>query len=303
MMSKSAFTSSSPFPVALLISIFILSCGGGSDSKSHENDSALFTEAEKEILSDITKIIADLPPPSVVPNTIQQIGTTYNPDLINSMDKLSAYLIEDSKAALNLGIYGTDIGYLIEYDQVQESLERMNACKQLAERLGVSTAFDLTLMQKYEAAMGNHDELVKLLNETILLAEKRLESSDRINMAAMVLTGSFIEGMYLAVRVLEDTPLDQQTQEEKDRVLEPLVQLVLGQKQPLLDILSMLDKLPSNEDIATLTVELNILRRLFESDLAEVEISMANDPDFVLNQEMLLDINLEVIRIRNKIVQ
>ena len=132
-----------PFILILLVS----SCG---DSNAHkEKESKLFSEAEERIFKDISKIIADLPPPSVVPTTMQQIGASYDPDLANDIEKLDSYLSNPDKAALNLGAYAADIGYLIAYDQVQESMDHMTACQKLAENLGVASAFDLEMIQKY----------------------------------------------------------------------------------------------------------------------------------------------------------
>jgi tetratricopeptide (TPR) repeat protein len=285
-------------PVGML---FISSCGGNSASTS-ESESKLFTEAEEKIFKDISKIIEDLPPPAVVPTTMQELGAKYDESITNNLERLDDYLVEPHTAALNLGIYAADIGYLIAYDQVQESVDHMTACQKIAENLGVATAFDLQLMQQFENAMDDHERLIELLNETIIKAEKRLGDSDQLENAGLVLTGSFIEGLYLAVTVIDNYHKTHRGA-EADKLLEPLVKLVLEQEQPLIDIIKLLKDIPPNQNLNSIIAELNILKLLYDGDLAEIEKQLAENPDLVITEEMLFDINLEVTRIRSDIIQ
>lgn len=284
---------------SILAMIFLFSCG--SNGSQGEKESKLFSEAEEKIFKNISKIIGELPPPSVVPTTMQQIGAPYDPDLTNDIEKLDSYLTNPDKAALNLGIYAADIGYLIAYDQVQESMDHMTACQKLAENLGVASAFDLDMIRKYEAAMDDHNRLIELLNETILTAEQRLGDSDQLANAGLVLTGSFIEGLYLAMTVVKAHHKANRRNADEDQILEPLVKLVLQQKKPLEDIIGLLKEIPTDPVVTKMIAELNILKILYDGDMAEVEEKLKADPDMIITEDMLFDINLEVARIRNGI--
>lgn len=280
--------------------LLISSCGG-STSTDTSSDSNLFSEAESKIFKDISKIIEDLPPPAEIPTAMQSIGATYDETLPNDLEKLDSYLLEPDKAALNLGVYASDIGYLIAYDQVQESIDHMTACQQLAENLGVSTAFNIEMIQKYEAAMDDHEKLILLLNETIKQAEARLGESDQLTNAGLVLTGSFIEGLYLAVKVIKEHHNEHRRDSNEDEILEPLVRMVMDQEQPLIDIIALLRDIPQEPIITKMIAELNILKLLYDGDLAEIEARLEENPEMVITEEMLFDISLEVIRIRKSI--
>lgn len=297
------YSSSNKLIIALSLLLFLSACGGGSSEK--ESDVAgevTFSEAEQKILADMSQVINDLPPPSVVPNTLMKIGTEYDPDLVNGIEKIETYQTNEDKAAMNLGVYATDVGYQVAYQQVEESMSHMDALQKLAETVGVSTAFDIGLMEKYEESLDNPDSLSSLLNSTVLLAEQRLESSDRLAMAALVLTGSFIEGLYLVVKIIENYKDDNLTVQQRNEKLQPLVRLILDQEKPLKDVIGLMKDIPHDDAIRRMTSELEILRILYDGDLEEIQKAMGDEEDYVIPPDMLIDITTEVKRIREDIV-
>lgn len=287
----------------ILLTIFLFSCGGGAEKKEESvADDVTFSDAEQQIISDMSQVIKDLPPPSIVPNTLMKLGSEYDPDLVNSIDKIEEYQTNEDKAALNLGVYATDVGYQIAYQQVEESISHMDALQRLAETVGVSTAFDMSLMEQYEQSLDNPDSLSSLLNQTMLLAEERLESSDRLSMAALVLSGSFVEGLYLIIGIVEDYSGSGLSEQEKNQKLQPLVQLILDQEKPLKDVIGLMKDIPSDEAILRMISELEILRILYDSDMSEIKKAMGDDENYVIPFDMLYDITTEVKRIREDIV-
>ena len=287
----------------MLLCAFLFSCGGGTEKKEESvADDVTFSDAEQQILSDMSQVIKDLPPPSIVPNTLMKIGSEYDPDLVNSIDKIEEYQTNEDKAALNLGIYATDVGYQIAYQQVEESISHMDALQRLAETVGVSTAFDMSLMEQYEQNLDDPGALSSLLNETMLLAEERLESSDRLSMAALVLSGSFVEGLYLIIGIVEDYSGSGLSEQEKNEKLQPLVKLILDQEKPLKDVIGLMKDIPSDDAILSMISELEILRILYDSDMSEIKKAMGDDENYVIPFDMLYDITTEVKRIREDIV-
>jgi len=288
----------------LFLAVGIISC----DSKSKkqlksETDAVAFEEAEKKISADINKVIKDLPNPTEVPYLLQATGADFDRELINSLDRISQYQSNEDKTALNLGIYATDMGYLVSYEQVQPSLDYMENCQKLAESLGIASVFDVRTMNDFQNNLNDPTKLNAIISDAIFEAEKRLESSDRLPVAALVISGSFVEGLYLAVKVIETYPTDILDEDIRNLILEPLVKVVLDQKEPLLDVIALLKDIPQDDIISTMIAELNILRILYEGDLAEVEKKISeNTGDFILTQDMLLDITTEVKRIRTDIV-
>ncbi|MEL7006540.1 MAG: hypothetical protein AAFN93_28025, partial [Bacteroidota bacterium] len=269
----------------LAVSAFLFACGGGAQKETDVADDVTFSDAEQQIISDMSQVIKDLPPPSIVPNTLMKLGTEYDPDLVNSIDKIEEYQTNEDKAALNLGVYATDVGYQVAYQQVQESMSHMDALQQLAETVGVSTAFDMSLMEQYEQSLDNPDSLSALLNKTMLLAEERLESSDRLSMAALVLSGSFVEGLYLIIGIVNDYQGEGLTEQQRNEKLQPLVQLILDQEKPLKDVIGLMKDIPSDDAILRMISELEILRILYDSDMKEIREAMGDDENFIISPD------------------
>ncbi len=109
---------------------------------AHEKSAkeAAFEEAEKKISSDLDQVIHDLPSPTEVPYMLQATGSDFNGTLINGLENLSKYETNEEEASLNLGVYATDMGYLLSYEKVSESRQYMEACQKLAETLGVASS-------------------------------------------------------------------------------------------------------------------------------------------------------------------
>lgn len=289
-----------------LVAGIIIGAGYGCSSSGQGTsaDEVAFEDTNAKIATDMDKVIHDLPSPTEVPYLLKATGSDFNPDLPNGLTGISGYQTNEDEAALNLGVYATDMGYFISYDKVQESMDYMEACQKLAEALGVSTVFDMATMEKFQNNISNPDSLDKLFSEAIVDVEDRLENADRASIAALILTGSFIEGLYLTVKMIETYPKDILDETNRNIILEPLVKVVLDQKKPLLDVIAMLKDLPQDDIIAKMITELNILRILYDGDLADIQAKISsNTGDFVLTQDMLIDITTEVQRVRKDIIE
>ena len=221
-----------------LTALFLYSCGDSGKKSAASEKAAAFNEAESKILNEIDKVVHELPPPSEVPYMLQATGADYNPALPNSLENASKYQNSMDKSALNLGGYATDIGYLTSNDKTQEALKYMEVCQKLADKVGIASAFDLDMMERFEKNLGNKDSLSNLINIAITMAEDKLEDSDKLNMVAMILSGSYIEGLYLSVMVIDTYPDDMLSEDSRNLILEPLMRVIIEQEKSLIDLAS-----------------------------------------------------------------
>ena len=296
---RTSLTKNSPYIIAIAC-VLQVSCSNPEKARL-EAAAAEFSAAEEELISSIDKVIHDLPAPSEVPFTLEATGADFRVDFVNDLSKVDQYLTSNDKSALNLGVYATDIGYFSSYSQSQEALKYMEACQKLADKIGVSSAFDIKLMSRFEQNVGNNDSLAALVNDAMKIAEEKLEEADRLTMTALVLSGSFIEGLYISTRVIEDYPKDQLSEENRNIILEPLMRIVLDQKMALLDLISVLKHIEQDETITYLIVEMNVLRYQYDELQALVDKINNNTGGVVLHQHDLRDITAEIKRIRKDI--
>ena len=285
----------------VLVLTILAACGGSGDKKSDEAAEE-FDQAKSQMAQDIDKVIHDLPAPSEIPFLLQATGAEYNSDLISDLSKAEDYQTSTDKAALNLGVYATDVGYLASYEQVQEALKYMEACQILAETIGIASSFDLDLLARFEENLGNRDSLATLLNDALYVAESRLENDDRLNAAALVLAGSFMEGLYISTMVIETYPEDMLDEDSRNVILEPLVKIVLDQKKPLMDLIALMNDLPEDEMINYMIEELNVLKYIYQDELDKIDENIKNNTgDYVLTKDVLSNITYEIKRIRKAI--
>ncbi|MEP2507773.1 MAG: hypothetical protein ABJH72_00370, partial [Reichenbachiella sp.] len=166
---------------------------------------------------------------------------------------------------------------------------------------GDSTIYDDAHLQNCMGHIKNQDqeEIAKLLSELFITTSVQMEKGHHLNMAGLALAGSFIEGLYQAVVTIDKTPAT----EENERLLRPLVKVVLDQEPALKEVIKVLKDLPNDDAISTVVTELQILDILYKGGLKEIDEKLKENPNFVVKKHMLVDIDLEIKRIRQWIVE
>lgn len=284
---------------SLAISGLISSCGGA--NKNESASSAEFEKAESEIKSKVENIIYQIPPPSEIPFIIQATGAKFNPDLVNPLGNAERYKTTNKVAALNLGIYTTDIGYLVTYDKVQEALNYMDVCLGLVEAIGIQNVIDQNLIQKFENNLGEKDTLASIVNYVISRSDQYLKESDRNNIAALVLTGTFIEGLFIATQIVETYPKDILPEDSRNLILSPMIKLILQQEKPLTDIIELLKSIDLKGD--WIEGMINSLEEL-KDNYAQLNIDEQinnNRSDLVLTNKVLQRITVQIDKIRTTV--
>jgi hypothetical protein len=237
-------------------------CGGG--GKKSDMSSEEFEKAKADLQENVKKVLYEIPSPAEIPFLLQASGADFDASIVNNINKIDGYAAMNDKAVLNLGIYSTDIGYLSSYEKTQESLTYMRSCRKLADNLGLSSSFSPELIDEFEKNIESRDSLANLVNETIAKAEDLLKQDDRGNLAALLITGSFIEGLYLSTQIVENYP-DDLPAETKNLILMPLIRMILDQKEPLADLIAMLKGVDQNERTKSILVSLEGIYSQFEA--------------------------------------
>lgn len=259
-------------------------------------------EDEKKVVHDIEKLLEDLPDPSAIPFVLKSIDATYAENLVNSLENIESYKGNEDKLALNMGVYAADVSYLASFEKPELTMQYVKACHALGVELGDSAIFKDDLIDKIEANLGDEAALSKLLRGMIVETSIQLEKDHHMSMAALALTGSFIEELYQAVMVIDNFHTAGLSKEQSKEKVEPLVNLVLAQEKPLLDLINLIKDIPKDDTINGILLQLSILDNLYKSDLAIIQESMAADPDYIADRRVMKAITLEVEGIREDMV-
>ncbi len=199
-------------------------------------------------------------------------------------------------------MYAADIGYLSSYDKTQEAIDYLNSTKTLADNLGIIGSFDVEVLQKFEANISNKDSLTRLLDRTIKKTQSYLADDNRNKLSALVVTGSFVEGLYISTGLIKSYPKDLLPDDKRNLVLTPLMRVVLEQKKSVSDLLKMLSSpaVEQTEPVTSIVTDLKSLEAAYASLNIEEQIKN-NKANLVLTDKNLIEITNIVEKIRKSI--
>ncbi|UII29330.1 hypothetical protein LVD15_13135 [Fulvivirga maritima] len=240
-----------------LILIFIVAC-----NSSKKPDEAAFlegldsAEVEGPAISEevISSIIQQIPSPLEISVLLKESGTKYDRSILNSPDNISKYNSNYQKS-LNLGIYGTDLGYTNIYEQNQDGIEYMSSIKELAESLSIGQFFDIETIGRLATNSKNLDSLLLITTQNFNSINKYLQDQNRANLSVLSLTGGWLEAMHITCQVYAKNPDNKDLREtigEQKIILDNVVQLLSFYEQ-------------KDPNMASLLGEMRELQKVYES--------------------------------------
>ncbi len=285
--------------LSLLACFVLVSCGSKSDKDKNSDE---FADAEKSLKEEIKDIAYSIPPPSEIPYMLEASGAEFNQSLVNDRKKADSYKSQSDKAALNLGAYTADIGYLSSYGKTQESIDYLNACKSIADNLGVSGSFDRATLEKFESNIANKDSLAALLNDAMKKTDRFLKDDNRSKLGALLVAGSFIESLYISTGIVKTYPKDILPDDKRNLILTPLMRVIIDQKKAVGEVTRMLSSVDQTGPIPGILTDLKSLQASYDALTIDDQIK-AGKANLVLTDKTLADITRTVEKIRTDIVQ
>ncbi|MGD0583626.1 MAG: hypothetical protein ABR974_11875 [Bacteroidales bacterium] len=197
------------FLINLIVVILLFSCRGSAKKQGEfvfpDADSIPLSEAEKlsdEALDDITRNISS---PVEIADILHRMAVPFSSTyLASSID--ASRLSTSFDKALKLGILGADLGYLNMYEKTGTSIDVLTSIKKLAEGINVGQFFDFETIKRLSLNRSNIDSLFLLSNKSYNQIDKFLRDKGRGQLSALMLTGVWIEGQYLASEVVKQFP-------------------------------------------------------------------------------------------------
>ncbi|MFM7856238.1 MAG: hypothetical protein ACKO96_31030 [Flammeovirgaceae bacterium] len=289
----------STYLFAFAIASLLAACG--SSSKKDEQSSEEFKQAEESLKDQIKDVVYNIPSPSEIPYLLQATGAEFNQSLLNDRKKVDQYLSRSEKAALNLGVYAADIGYLSSYEKTQEAIDYLNSAKKLADNLNISS-FDPEVLKRFESNISNRDSLATLLDGAVKKTDRYLKDDARNKLAALLVTGSFVEGLSISTGLIKTYPKNVLKEADRNSILTPLIQVILNQEKSVDELSKMLSAVDQAEPIATILADLNTLKASYSALNIEDQIKN-NRSDLVLTDKNLVEITKIVDKMRKEIVE
>jgi hypothetical protein len=252
--------------IAFMLLMSISACQSGQKKADKQagiedylSDDKIFDDIDKA-----KKIIYSLPSPLETAMIIKSAGAEYDQELLNSLSNTNKYTTNKA-LALNLGIYTTDLSFASLFEQTQTSIDYMNAAKSMAQGLDITDVIDDASMKKLEENLNNRDVVMDIISETFLNSSADLKESQRQDVAAIVLVGGWIEGIYIASELIGDKSIT--NNKLVDRILEQKLSFTIVQR--LLDDNKTKATGETNQDIVDLIASLEGLKAAFDKVTVE----------------------------------
>ncbi len=285
----------------ILSSAIFVGCNGGDDKPDDKKDDLVETpDTIKTTQFNFSGELFSVPSPIQTALLIQKSGVTYDKNILLSSSNVNKFSTDYSRS-LNLGIYGADLGYVSLYNQTQDALSYLGAVKQLADKLGISAAFDASTMERIQKNVTNKDSMMVLVGIAYRSSDAYLKNNQRSDVSSLVLAGGWIESLYFSVNAFKSKP----NEEIKRRIAE--------QKQTLTSLIKILGMNTGNADVVELTKQLTDLSKVYEgvilkynfveptTDTVKKVTYINSTSDVTITDEQLTQISTKIVEIRNNI--
>ena len=294
--------STTPLKTAVLFVLTLMLLGSCGDPKNDEDKEGLddSTDTVKAAVLNVGGELFSVPSPLQTALLIQKCGIAYDKSMLSASNQVNT-LSTDYARALNLGVYGADLGYVSLYNQTQDAIGYLAAIKQLSDKLGITAAFDAPTMDRIKNNITNKDSMMVLVGIAYRGSDAYLKENQRTDISSLILAGGWVEGMHFSTSAYKSKPSDQ----IRYRIAE--------QKQALTSILKILSANTSPE-IVEITTLMNDLAKIYEgiqfkynfveptTDTIKRITYINSTTEVTVSDEQINGISAKVEEIRNKIV-
>ncbi|MGB8490673.1 MAG: hypothetical protein WCE64_06400 [Bacteroidales bacterium] len=240
----------------ILLAWVLAGCRSGGKSVKSGADTLSVPVPNASAYEDVKKaekIFYTLPSPLESAMLIKKAGATFDHNLLNPTDNTGNYNTNRSMA-LNLGIYTCDLSFASLYDQTQLIIDYMNAAKKMADGLGILDAIQQEDLDKLEENIHNTDVIMDIVSQTYLNSNSYLEDNGQPAVAAIVLVGGWVEGLYISTRLVD----------MKDFNGNKLVSRIIDQKLSVDILINLLEGNKGHPVVDELIKEISRVKTVFD---------------------------------------
>ena len=181
--------------VFIISALFLIySCGGRDNYK--EFKSAELTADTANLFVNYKNTVFCVPSPQFVNLYLKRLGVYPAKTVTNPVTNIEKYTTS-SRKALNLGIYGADLGYLNIFSVSENTNDYLSSIDQLASDLNLKIVFTRDVYNQINALKNNQDSLAHYLSDLFTRTDNYLKENSEQQMSALVIAGGWIESFYL----------------------------------------------------------------------------------------------------------
>ena len=143
-----------------------------------------------------------LPSALQMASIFKKSGLKFITGITNPADNVKNYNSSNYSRAINLGIYSSDLAYVLLNKQSNESKVYLKACKDISAQLGLNKAFeDNNLLQRFDKNLGREDSLLEIVADIQMETDILLEENKQKHITVIAFAGAWVETVYIAAKV------------------------------------------------------------------------------------------------------
>ncbi len=264
---------------ACVISVALYSCGTPVDQEENAFGENSGSAVQVQKNSQIQKIFSSIPSQDETTEMLENAGARYNAKALNPIENVSKYSTNKAKA-LNLGVYGIDLGVTNIFDQTQESMLYLKCTNQMAKSLGINNAFDENMSSRLDANTGNKDSLLAIITDSYRTADTHLQENGQPGISTLMVVGAWIEGMYISSQIATETQN------------EVIINRIAKEKTTLNDLIGLLENYKAeNQGTEDVIDNLKAVKSIFDTTVGDK-----------LTPEQFKQIADKILEIRTKMI-
>lgn len=267
--------------IFFITALFLISCqsrkGKQSGTEFEVPDSVITAEGVTISNEALEEIVQNVSSPIEMAALIKEMGVPFSTKYLATTDYVDKYNTS-FKMAYNLGVFGADLGYLNIYDKSNQVVDYLTAINRLADGIKVGQFFDFETLKRLATSRESIDSLMYISVSSFNNMDSYLRENSRGHLSALMITGTWVEGMYLVTQVANEKSNPE------------LIERIGEQKVNLNNIMLILDNYKEHGQISEIIETLTELKEIFDGVEITYEIG---EPETVVENGMIMIVQNE----------
>jgi len=195
-----------------IVGLVLFSCSGdgvGVSPDQPDSDELIVVtdnvlDSTESMNTNINGKIFSIPSPIQMVSLIKKQDDVYNASVMTDAGNVDKFTTT-FKRAINMGVYGADLGYATIYEKNLQAVSYLNSVDKLSTELGIAGAFDADLVQRFIDNGNNQDSMLIIMSEGYRKGDQFLKDNEQHDLASLILTGGWIESMFFATTSFQKT--------------------------------------------------------------------------------------------------
>jgi hypothetical protein len=258
----------------------VFACNSKNNTKNRNFANLEFTNDSTKNFINYSNSVFCVPSPHLTNLYLKQLKIYPDHSIVNPIINIEKYTTSVKKA-LNIGVYGVDLGYMNIFSASENSNAYINGLKTLSDDLGLQAIFTFDTYNDLIKLKNNEDSLTNYLSALFNKADTYLKNNSEQKLATLIITGGWFEGFYLLCNTYNQT-------KKKE-----IKNLIYHQKFILDNIIKSLAPYYDSSDELQQLID-NLVEIAYEFDVLDFKFSY-NDPAYLVKKNVVVFYNVVIV--------